>query len=228
MGQLMVEDVAEAYDAEQGAEAAETGFIARLHRLRESNRAVWITMLLASVASLYASFVLSIDALRLAENPAADLGCNINAVISCGTVAQAWQSQLLGFPNAFLGLVTEPVVITIAVASLAGVKFPRWFMMTAQVVYSLGLVFAYWLFHQAMFEIGALCPWCLLVTLATTLVFFEMTYVNIRDNNLYLPARAQRALTAVIRSDIDLVAVVVLLLSLILAVVLRYGSALFA
>lgn len=199
-----------------------------LHRLRHSNVTVWVTMLIASVASLVASFVLSIDALTLAEDPTADLGCNINAVISCGTVAGAWQSSLLGFPNAFLGLVTEPVVITIAVASLAGVKFPRGFMLAAQVVYTVGLVFAYWLFHQAMFEIGALCPWCLLITLATTLVFFEMTYVNIRDDNLFLPRRAQAALTRFVRSDLDMILVVVWLLVLVLAVVLKYGEALFA
>jgi uncharacterized membrane protein len=199
-----------------------------LHRLRHHNVTVWVTMLIASVASLVASFVLSIDALRLAENPNADLGCNINAVISCGTVANSWQSSLLGFPNAFLGLITEPVVITIAVASLGGVRFPRWFMMAAQVVYSVGLLFAYWLFDQAMFEIGALCPWCLVITLATTLVFFEMTYVNIRDDNLFLPPRAQRTLTSFVRSNLDMMLVVAWLLALVLAVVLKYGEALFA
>jgi hypothetical protein len=108
------------------------------------------------------------------------------------------------------------------------VRFPRWFMLAAQVVYTVGLVFAYWLFQQAMFEIGALCPWCLLVTLATTLVFFEMTYVNIRDDNLFLPRRAQAALTRFVRSDLDLVLVVVWVLVLVLAVVLKYGEALFA
>ncbi|MFA6575495.1 MAG: vitamin K epoxide reductase family protein [Nocardioides sp.] len=212
--------------AADGAALVERG--SRLHRLRHSDVTVWVTMLVASVASLVASFVLSIDALTLAENPNADLGCNINSVISCGTVAGSWQSSLLGFPNAFLGLITEPVVITLAVASLAGVRFPRWFMLTAQVVYTLGLVFAYWLFHQAMFEIGALCPWCLLITLATTLVFFEMTYVNIRDHNFYLPARTQAALTRFIRSDLDVILVVVWVLVLVLAVVLKYGEALFS
>ena len=165
---------------------------------------------------------------RLAENPNADLGCNINAVVSCGTVAGSWQSSVLGFPNAFLGLVTEPVVITIAVASLGGVRFPRWFMFSAQVVYTIGLGFAYWLFQQAMFDIGALCPWCMLITLAPTLVFFEMTYVNIRDDNLFLPRRIQGALTSMIRSNLDLMAVVAWVLVLVLAVVLKYGEALFA
>ena len=200
----------------------------RLHRLRHHNTTVWVTMLIASVASLVASFVLSVDALALAADPNADLGCNINAVISCGTVAASWQASLLGFPNAFLGLVSEPVVITLAVASLGGVRFPRWFMLSAQVVYTIGLLFAYWLFEQAMFEIGALCPWCLLITLATTLVFFEMTYVNIRDDNLFLPRRVQSALTGFVRSNLDIMLVIAWLLVLVLAVVLKYGEALFA
>jgi uncharacterized membrane protein len=209
-------------------ELAPTEADGRLHRLRHHDVTVWVTMLIASAASLIASFVLSVDAITLAKDPDADLGCNINAVISCGTVAGSWQSTLFGFPNAFLGLVTEPVVITVAVAALGGVRFPRWFMLSAQVVYTLGLVLAYWLFEQAMFEIGALCPWCLLITLATTLVFFEMTYVNIRDDNLFLPRRVQSALSAFVRSNLDLMVVTAWVLVLVLAVVLKYGEALFA
>jgi uncharacterized membrane protein len=200
----------------------------RLAQFRHSSVTVWVTMLIASVASLVASFVLSVEAITLAEDPNADLGCNINAVISCGTVGGSWQASVLGFPNAFLGLMTEPVVITLAVASLAGVRFPRWFMLAAQTVYTLGLAFAYWLFYEAMFDIGALCPWCLLITLATTLVFFEMTYVNIRDDNLFLPRRVQAALTGFVRANLDLIVLVVWLLVLVLAVVLKYGEALFA
>jgi uncharacterized membrane protein len=98
-------------------------------------------------ASLVASFVLAVDAIALAKDPHADLGCNVNSVISCGTVGTSWQASLLGFPNAFLGLVFEPAVITICVASLAGVRFPRWFMLTAQAVYTIALLFAYWLFQ---------------------------------------------------------------------------------
>jgi uncharacterized membrane protein len=185
-------------------------------------------MLVASLASLVASFVLSVEAVTLAKDPDADLGCNINAVISCGTVGTSWQASVLGFPNAFLGLVFEPAVIVLAVAGLAGVRFPRWFMLAAQVVYTIALGFAYWLFEQAMFEIGALCPWCLLVTLATTLVFFEMTYVNVRDDNLFLPRRVQAALAGFVRSNLDLLLVVAWLLVLVLAVVVEYGEALFA
>lgn len=204
-----------------------TEVLTRLRTVRHRNGWIFGTMLVSSALSLLASFVLAVDAVRLAADPSATLSCNINAVISCGTVAGSWQAQLFGFPNAFLGIAAEPVVITIAVASLGGVRFPRWFMLAAQMVYTAGLVFAYWLFYEAMFDIGALCPWCLLVTVSTTFVFTSLTHVNIRDGNLFLPSRMQRTLTSAVGADLDLVVVTIWLLILTLAVVLRYGAALF-
>jgi uncharacterized membrane protein len=148
------------------------------------NRGAYIEMLVSSILGLVASLVLSIDAIAIAENPDVVLSCDINSKISCTTVGSTWQANLLGFPNAFLGLITEPIVITVALAALGGVRFPRWFMNTAQVFYSIGFVFAYWLFYQAYFVIGALCPWCLMITVTTTLVFTSMTRVNLLDGNL--------------------------------------------
>ena len=127
-------------------------------RARHSRRVIFATMLFSACVSLVASLVLSIDAVRLAADPGTVLACDLNATLGCGAVAQSWQASVLGFPNAFLGLMAEPVVITIAVASLGGVRFPRWFMASAQAVYTVGLLFAYWLFTQSMFLIGALCP----------------------------------------------------------------------
>jgi uncharacterized membrane protein len=199
---------------------------AALHRLRHSRRVISATMLLSACLSLVASFVLSVDAVRLAADPSATLACDLNAVVSCGTVAQSWQASLLGFPNAFLGLVAEPVVITIAVATLGGVRFPRWFMAAAQAVYTIGLGFALWLFAQSTFVIGALCPWCLLVTVSTTLVFCSLTHLNVRDDNLYLPRALQTRARAAVEADLDVLVVAVWLVLLATVVVGRYGSAL--
>ncbi|SDS53653.1 vitamin K epoxide reductase family protein [Actinoplanes derwentensis] len=202
--------------------------LAKVRRLRHSDAWIFGTMLFSACLSLLASFVLSVDAVRLAADPGTALSCDINAVISCGTVAQSWQAQLFGFPNAFLGLVAEPVVITVAVACLGGVRFPRWFMCAAQTVYTVGVVFAYWLFYEAMFHIGALCPWCLLVTVSTTLVFATLTHVNLRDGNLPVPSRLRAPLKSAIDADLDAVLVTIWLLILVLLVVSRYGAQLFA
>ena len=203
------------------------GFLPGLRGLRQSDRWIYSTMLVSALLSLTASFVLSVDAIILAADPHAALACNINAVISCGTVGASWQASLFGFPNAFLGLIAEPVVITIAVASLGGVRFPRWFMLSAQVVYTLGLIFAYWLFFQAYFVIGALCPWCLLITLSTTLVFTSLTHVNTRDGNLYLPQGASRLASGFVRADLDALLVAVWLLGIAAMVITKYATVLF-
>lgn len=153
-------------------------------------------MLLFATLSLIASFVLSYDAIVLAKNPGADLACSINAVFDCAKVGLTWQANVFGFPNAFLGLIAEPVVMTIAVASLWRTRFPKWFMFTANVIYFLGVIFAYWLLYQSTFVIGALCPWCILVTIATTFVFWSMTQWNILEGNLYVkPATLEKLRT---------------------------------
>ena len=156
-----------------------------------SRTVLFLEMLVFATLSLIASFVLSYDAILIAQNPDVVLSCSINAVFDCVTVGSTWQANVFGVPNAFLGLIAEPVVMTIAVASLARTRFPRWFMFTANVVYFLGVIFAYWLLFQSTFVIGALCPWCILVTLATTFVFTSMTHWNILEGNLFLSPSAQ-------------------------------------
>ncbi|WP_227423027.1 vitamin K epoxide reductase family protein [Pengzhenrongella sicca] len=199
----------------------------RLHRLRQSDGWIFGTMLFSACLSLLASFVLSVDAIELARDPSASLSCDINSVISCGAVGLSWQASLLGFPNAFLGLIAESVVITVAVASLGGVRFPRWFMFSAQVVYTIGLLFAYWLFAQSMLVINALCPWCLLITLSTTLVFSTLTHFNVREDNLYLPRGLQRRAAEFVRSDSDLFVVATWLVLLVALILAKYGAAIF-
>ena len=190
------------------------------------NRWIFASMLVGAICSLIASFVLSVEAVELAANPDAVLSCSINVVVNCATVALHPSASLFGFPNAFLGLMAEPVVITVAIAGLAGTKFPRFFMFAAQIGYTLGLIFAYYLLYTSFFTIGALCPWCLLVTLTTTLVWFAITRYNIRENNLYLPKRAQKALATFVDKDFDKLVLGSIIVIVIAAILLKYGNAL--
>ena len=185
------------------------------------HRGAYLEMLVGSGIGLIAAFVLAVDALTLAANPDAIFSCDISAKISCGTVGTTWQANLLGFPNAYLGLISEPVVITVAIAALGGVVFPRWFMLTAQAFYSIGFTFAYWLFFQSYFVIGALCPWCLTITLTTTLVFFSITRVNILDGNLRF-GTATPKIQSMVRSWIDVYVMVIILAVLAAMVAVRY------
>ncbi|MEI2775952.1 MAG: vitamin K epoxide reductase family protein [Tetrasphaera sp.] len=180
-------------------------------------------MLIFAILSLLASWVLSYDAIVLARDPEAQLSCSINAVLDCAKVGLTWQANIFGFPNAYLGMVSEPVVMTIAVASLAGVRFPRWFMFVGNVCYLLGVIFAYWLLYQSTFVIGALCPWCLLVTVSTTFVFMSMTQWNIRENNLFLPEGAQRKALGLVRGGWLTIALIAWVTAVAVLEVVKWG-----
>lgn len=195
-------------------------------KLRD-NRWIFGSMLVGSLLSLLASFVLSVEAIELAKNPDAVLACSINIVLNCATVGSHASAYLFGFPNSFLGLMAEPIVITVAIAGLAGIRFPRAFMFAAQVGYTLGFIFALYLFGVSFFVIGALCPWCLLVTLTTTLVWFAITRYNVREHNLYLPVRLQKLLHTWIEKDYDKLAMWSLIVLLIAAILVKYGEGLF-
>ena len=136
-------------------------------------------------------------------------------------------AALFGFPNSFLGLIAEPIVITVAVAGLAGVRFPRAFMATAQVWYGLGLIFAYYLFYESFAVIGALCPWCLLVTLSTTLVFMSLLHYNIRENNLYLTDKHSAALKKWTASGYDRLLTAIVIVALVFIILFKYHDGLF-
>lgn len=202
-------------------------FFTHKEKKTRDNRWIFTSMLVGSALSLLASFVLSVEAVELAADPGADLACSISLVLNCATVGLHESSYLFGFPNAFLGLIAEPVVMTVAIAGLAGVAFPRLFMFFAQIGYSLGFIFALYLFYTSYFVIGALCPWCLLVTATTTLVWFAITRYNIRENNLYLSKDIQKKLKQFVDKDYDKLVMWAVVAGIIIAILAKYGNGLF-
>lgn len=193
----------------------------------EWRRRTAIEMLVSGLLGLFTSFVLSIDAWKLAADPDAVFSCDLSSVISCGAVARTWQAQLLGFPNAFLGILFESVVLTISVALIGGVQFPRWFYRGALGLYSIGLAFALWLFSQSYFVIHALCPWCLLVTVTTILVWTGLTRICVRDGHVPLgPAGPALRRFVVAGNDWFVAAAAIVVIAAM--IVLRYGSSLLA
>jgi hypothetical protein len=79
-----------------------------------------------------------------------------------------------------------------------------------------------------MFVIGALCPWCLTVTVATTLVFVSMLHLNILDDNLMWPRRLQAWAASFVRSGALTILTAAWFVLLAAAILLKYGSALFS
>lgn len=204
------------------------GYFAHDEKKIRDNRWIFVSMLVGALLSLLASFVLSTESVELAKNPDAQLSCSVSLVLNCATVAKHPTASMFGFPNSFLGLMAEPIVITVAIAGLAGVAFPRRFMFGAQIGYTLGFIFAWYLFYISFFIIQALCLWCLLVTLTTTFVFFAMTRYNLRENNLYLSKRLSMKFKRWAEKDYDKLVLGSMIVLAVAAIFIKYGDSLFA
>ena len=186
---------------------------------RSWRRRTSVEMVISGFIGLVTSFVLSIEAWQLAADSSARFGCDISSVLSCSAVAQTWQARILGFPNAFLGIFFEAVVLAISVALCAGVRFPRWYMLGTNLLYTVALFFAFWLFSQSYFVIQVLCPGCLLITLTTTLVFAGLTRINVRDGVIPAPQGLRRA----VAQGLDWALWGLIIFGVVAMVVAKYG-----
>lgn len=192
------------------------------------SRRVFGTLLAFGIVGLLASFVLTVEKFHLLEEPNATLSCSFNLVLNCSTVMQTWQSAVFGFPNMLIGLMAYSVVITLAVFGLAGVRFPRKLLIAANICFALGALFAYWLFFSSLYVIEVLCPWCLIVTFATTMLFATLTHYNLRENTFGLSKAANKKVQRFIAGGFDALLTASWIVILIALVFLKFGSDLFA
>lgn len=148
----------------------------------------WI-LIIGGLIGLAAASILTIEKIELIKNPAYVPTCNLNPILSCGSVMETWQASAFGFPNALLGLIGFSVVSTVGMALLAGATFKRWFWLGLQLGATLGMIMIHWLIFQSIFNIQALCPYCMVVWSVTITIFWYTTLYNLRTGVIATPAR---------------------------------------
>ncbi|MEV8222772.1 MULTISPECIES: vitamin K epoxide reductase family protein [Dietzia] len=137
-----------------------------------TDRWIGVLLTLGSALALVASFELSLDKIRLLENPDYTPACNFSILMSCKSVINSEQGAAFGFPNPFIGLIGFGIVIAIGVAAATGVRFPRWYWVGALLGLTFAAGFVHWLAYQSIFQIRVLCPWCMVVWAATIPMFW--------------------------------------------------------
>jgi uncharacterized membrane protein len=146
-----------------------------------------ITLIVTGILGWYSAFALTIDKIRVLEDPLADLDCNFSLIVQCGANLQSAQGAIFGFPNPLLGLSGFVAPIAVGVAILAGAKFARWFWIALNIGVAGAIGFCIWLISQSIFLLGTLCPWCMLVWASTIVMFWTLTLFNARAGILGAP-----------------------------------------
>lgn len=184
-------------------------------------------MAAGAILGLAASFTLSIEAVQLAKNDSVVLPCDLNSALSCGAVGRHITASIFGFPNAFIGIISFSVILTVAVAGLMNVRFPKLYMYMAWAGALAGFVFAVWMFLVSVFVIGVLCPWCLTTDIATLVVLWALTRYNIKENNLYLLKNTQKTVDRLVAKNYDVLIFVGIGVLSLLIIILNLGKQLF-
>lgn len=123
---------------------------------------------------------LTYERLRLALDPSYVPTCSFNPLLDCGAVASSPQASVLGedFPNTLLGVIGFSVLLTLGVLMLSGTRLSvpiRWGLQAGVVA---GAAFVHWLIVVSVFQLGVLCPWCIVVWVVVVPVAWYVTLTN--------------------------------------------------
>jgi uncharacterized membrane protein len=150
-----------------------------------------LLLVVGSALGLLASFTLTVDRIRLLKDANTELSCNFNSIVNCGSVMTSPQGEAFGFANPLIGLAAFGGLLVLGMGLLGGATYARWMWagLTAGTVF--GISFVGWLSYQAIFHIGRLCPWCMLVW-AVMIPIFVATALYTLSDVLPVPAGVRR------------------------------------
>ncbi len=140
-------------------------------------------LVIAGLIAFVFAFIIMAEKVWILEDPTRIPPCSIDAIFSCKSVMESPQANAFGFPNPFLGIAGFSIITTIGFAMLAGARFKRWFWIATQLGLTFALGFIYWLFYAAVFEINALCLYCMAVWAMTIPLFLYTLRYNLREGH---------------------------------------------
>ena len=145
----------------------------------------WI-LAVGGIIGIFASIELIVQKIAVLSDPDFVPNCDINPILSCGSVISTEQASLFGFPNPVLGVIGFTIVIMFGALLFTGVELPRLMWLGLNFGALAGMVFVIWLVSQSLYAIGALCPWCMVVWAVTIPIFWQVTTDNLASKRLSL------------------------------------------
>jgi uncharacterized membrane protein len=140
--------------------------------------------LVAGVIGLVASFVLTHDKIQVLQDPTYSPACNINPILSCGSVMKTQQASVLGVPNTIFGLIAFSMLFMLGIVLSQGAVLKRWLWLAINAGALAGFLGFIYLYFQAVFRIHAICPYCFAVWLIVPPVLWYTTLYNLRAGHL--------------------------------------------
>lgn len=172
----------------------------------------WLLLIGGSIG-LICSFIIMYEKIQLFQNSSYVPSCDLNPVVSCGSVMASDQASAFGFPNPIIGLVAFPILITLGVVLISGGTIKRWLWWGVLAGTIFGLGFIHWLFYQSVYHINALCPYCMVVWVVTITTFWYTLLYNLQLSRNKLSANGKHCAAFLRRHHLDILVFWLLLIA---------------
>ena len=130
-----------------------------------------VAMVLLGLLGLLGSAALTVERILVASDPDHVPSCTFNPVLTCTTAMLSDEGSLFGIPNPLLGVAGFPVVMATGATLLAGARLRPWYWLGMWLGTVAGVVFVHFLVYVSLARVNALCPYCMVVWVATIPLF---------------------------------------------------------
>ena len=134
-------------------------------------------MVIAALVGIVATGTQIVEKITISKDTSVGLFCDINSVLSCSNVLDAWQSSVLGPPNSFIGAVLFAVFLGAGATALLGSHHSHRSLLVLLGLITFFAAFATWFMAQTAFVISALCLWCIFITTAILVIGLGTTRI---------------------------------------------------
>lgn len=100
------------------------------------------------------------ERINMLKNPSAELNCNLSPIVDCSGVLNDGLAAVMGFPNAFLGMIFFAILTTSGLMLLSGGTFTGWFKHFVMVISTVLFLFSVWFFGVSLYVLGKICVFC--------------------------------------------------------------------
>lgn len=138
-----------------------------------SNKAYGLILAIFGLLGLGATTAIAVEKAKIAKDASHKALCTINETFSCNSVMASDQASAFGFPNTYIGFVGFGITIIIGLMYLLSKKeLPQALLYVNSIGFILAMVFVFYLAHAAIFDIHALCIYCMIIWFAVANLLF--------------------------------------------------------